>query len=121
MLVKPLYYSYNLMRDSIGLQDLPQGFAVDAIKCLLEVDEIDIQGHIPLDALLNDVAECKYVVDTSSAPSKTGLLFTEFVVNGIFYSVQDDSAKDFAGDGEKRDPTPVVAILEVSFLRNLDN
>ena len=101
------------------LQDLPQGVTVDAVKCLLEVDEIDKKGDIPLHALLNDVSESKYLVDTPSSLSKASLFFPKSIFDGTFDSVQDHSTEDFAGNGEECDTTPGVAFLEVPFLGNL--
>lgn len=99
LVIEPPYYWDYLIKDTIWLQDLPQGFALNAVKRLLEVDEIDEQGNIPICALLYDVSKTKYMIYAPSAPSETSLFFTEFVVNGTINSVQDNSTENFAGDG----------------------
>lgn len=87
MVIKPLYYWDYLIQNSMWLRDLPQGFAVDAVECLLEVNEIDKEGHIPLCALLYDISKSKNLVFAPSAPSESSLFFAKFVVDGIIYSV----------------------------------
>lgn len=94
---------------------------VNAVKHLLEVDEIDEQGNIQFRALLYDVLKSKYMIHAHSAPLETNLFFTEFVVNGTINSVQDNSEENIAGDGKKRDATAVVTFLEVSLLGDLDS
>ena len=46
----------DLCWDAIGSQDLPQCFTMYTVKCLLEVNEVNVQGCVPLQTLLNDVA-----------------------------------------------------------------
>ncbi len=110
-----------ILMNSIRLQDFPQGFVVNAVKCLSEVDEIDKHGNSPLNALLHDLLKSKYLICATSALPESGLFFTKFAVNRTVNSVQCTSTEDFSGDEKKGDPTPGVTFLEVSFLGDLDN
>ena len=71
---------------------------VYAIKGLLEVHKIDVKGRVPLDTLLNDVAEAKYLVNTASASPEASLLFSQLAINFFVDSLQKDTTKDLAWD-----------------------
>lgn len=87
MVIEPSHYGDNLMGDYIRLSNLPQGFIVDAVKCLFKVNETDKQWNIPLYALLTDVVKRKYLVCATFALLESSLFFTEFAYNSTVNSV----------------------------------
>jgi len=81
------------------------------VKGLLETNEVDYQCCIPLCALLHDIMKCKYLVNASPALSETCLFLPLLGIDSFLYPAVDNSAKDFAGDGEQGDASPVITIL----------
>ena len=84
----------NVWRDTIRQNDAPEAVTVNAVKCLFEVDEVDVQTSLPFSALLNDVPKGEYVVNTTSSFSKASLLLAKVYINRIDYPLVDDFAKD---------------------------
>lgn len=50
--------------DAITSHNLPETYTVDAVKSLLEVNEVDVKLSLPFTALLNDVSESEDLVNT---------------------------------------------------------
>ena len=69
--------------DPICTKYLPKAFSVYTVERLLKIDEVHVQGVVPLQTLLNDVPECKDLVNTSSSLSEASLLRAELFVDGI--------------------------------------
>ena len=52
------------------------------VKSFSKVYKVNVQGGVPFQALLNDVPQCKDLVDASSALAKAGLFLPEPAVDG---------------------------------------
>lgn len=87
---------------------------MNTVKCLLEVDEVDKQGDIPLDALLNNVLESKNVIYVASTFPKCCLFR---VTIDLF---EEHSAEDFARNGKKCYASPDVTIGKVTLFGSLN-
>ncbi len=51
-------YVDKVLRDAITLCNVPERFSMNAVKHLLEVDEVDNEGLLKFNALFDDVNSC---------------------------------------------------------------
>ena len=91
---------------------------MNIIKCFLEVNEVNIQENIQLDALLYDIPKSKNLTYAASTFLKPCLFLSQLNMQGIIDSLEEDSAEDLAGDGQKCYASPVITVAEVTLLRN---
>ena len=81
---KELGQSDKLSRDTIMSHHSPQAFPVNTVKGLLEIDEVDIQRHLPLLTLLNDVSHGEDMIYTTPSCPESRLLLIK--TTSIFQS-----------------------------------
>ena len=87
---------YKLIRASIDFKDLPEGCAVNGVKCLCEVNKDNIQWLMLLCCLLLELAQREdHVRSGAASPESTLTLWENFLRNEL-QSVQDNLGKDFA-------------------------
>lgn len=94
---------------------------MDTVEGLPEVHEVDVEGCIPFQALLYDVTQSKYLVQTSSSLPEACLLLSNSGVNGCLHAIEKDSAEHLAWDRQQSNSTPVVTVLNVAFFGDFDN
>ena len=90
---------------------------MNTIECFLEVNEVDIQGNIPLNTLLYDVPESKSLIYAASTFPKPCLFLSQLNIQGTINPLEEEYAEDLAGNGQKCYASPVVAVAEVTLLR----
>ena len=67
--------------DTIRDECFPKRFPMHTIKCFTEINEIDVDVSLPFCTLFNDILLRKYVVNTSSAFSKTSLFLLQVIID----------------------------------------
>ena len=117
-------YSFSdggyLDRYSIAPQQQPQHLSADTIEGLFEVYKVDVQGGPPLDTLLHNNSQCRYLVLTAPTSSKPRLLFSQFFVQCHFNAFQNHSAEHLTCHVQQHNVTPVFTVAQIAFLWQLD-
>ena len=49
---------------------------MDTVEGFLEISEVDMELGVPLHTLFDDVTKGEYLIDATSSPAKTDLLFS---------------------------------------------
>ena len=78
----------DLLWHTVVSQQLPEGLSVCTVGCLFIVNEVDVEKRIPLRRLLQDDAQCCYLVSAGPVSAKAGLLVSELRINSVLHSVQ---------------------------------
>ena len=79
-----------------------------------EVDEVDEQRGVSLDALLNDVSYSKDLVNASPSSSEAYPFLSQLLVNSSINSAKEDRTENFRWNGEQCDTSPVITVLKIS-------
>ena len=91
---------YELIRESIGFQDLPEGCAINGVKCLCEVNKDNVQGLMLLYCLLLKLAQSEDHVRGGTTSPESTLTFRENFFQDGLQSAQNNFGKDFASYGQ---------------------
>ena len=118
MFIECSYHGNNFAWYTVCPQDLPEALSINTIKCFLEVNEVNIQGNIPLDPLLYDVLTSKNLIYAASTFPKPCLFLSQLKIQDTVDPLEEDSAEDLARDGQKCYASPVVAVAEVTLHQN---
>lgn len=94
---------------------------MNTVECLLEINKVDVEGCVPLEALLDNVAQGKGLVDASSSFAEPCLFLSEFVIDSSVNPFEKYSSEVFSGDGKEGYTSPVVTLAEVSFFWQFDD
>ena len=100
----------DLVWYTVVAKDVPDCLPINTIKCFFKVNEAHIERHLPLHSLLHNDSEGCNLIGAGALFSESCLLISEFLVNGFLHPLQNDAGKDFAGDGQQGDPSPLAAL-----------
>ena len=78
------------------------------------------QGNIPLNTLLYDVPKSKNLLYAASTFPKPCLFLSQLSIRGTINPLEEDSAKDLAGDGQNVMPRQMSQLLRSPFFGILD-
>ena len=102
----------HLVRHPVVPQQPSQKLSADTIEGLFEIYKVDIQGGLPLDALLHNNPRCCYLIRTASASLEAHLSLSIFFIQRDLDALQDHSAKHLTC--HKETVIPLKKINEVS-------
>ena len=89
-----------LFRACIGFKDLPEGCALNGVKCLCEINKDNIQWLKLLCCLLVELAQSEDHVRSGTASPEATLTLRENFFRNELQSFQDNHGKDFASYGQ---------------------
>ena len=105
----------HLVRHPVVPQQPSQNLSSDTVEGLFEMYKVDIQGGLPLDALLHNNPQCCYSIRTASASSEARL----FIQHDLD-ALQDHFAKKTTRHVQQHDATLVFTVAQITFLGQLD-
>ena len=92
----------------------------DTVEGLFEVYKVDVQSGLPLDTLLHNNSQCRYLVHTALTTSKPRLLLSQLFVQCHFNAFQNHSSEHFTCHVQRHNATLVFAVAQITFLWQLD-
>ena len=119
-LSKVVLVAQSLVRHHVVSQPPRLNVSADTIECLFENYKVDIQGGLPLEALLHKNPQCCCLIRTASASSEARLFFSQFFIQRDLGALQDHSAKHLTCHVQQHDATPIFAVAQITYLGQLD-
>ena len=93
---------------------------MNTVKGLLEVNEVYVQGDVPFQTLLRDVAQGKCLLDRSSSTTEPYMLLSQ-PVNRLINALSTTLQKIILGTKGSRYPSPIFTISCRTLLWQLNN